>query len=438
MAGIKISELINAPILDGTEIIPIAKDGANTSITLSQTNALFNVRAFGATGDGITDDTAAIKRAIAHFGPYKGAYLGGGIGLYFPAGRYNISETIEIANSCFLLGDGSDQGTIIRLLSGSNCDMFKFGISDSSDPVSIHMKGFRLEMTHAEQSGTICNIRMINRCRHSLFEDIFCYGSPSTNVTIEVVGGYDSAMNTYFSRCFFETAKYYGVYVTNHSYNLNFDQCYFGFGNSDVFNYKGIYITGFSHALKITNCWFLPDCYYNNIDINTACRHIIISDNIFTTDDINSGGSSCVALTHTSISHVLITNNIVYKNGNNYDYCFRINAATDVVICNNIFDGYDSRPVYSSSSYVKQHVYNNYDKITGKKNESKGSATITDGNSTLVVTHGCYKAPQSVIVTSNKNEYVWVTDITDTQFTLNRSGSTADLVCYYNAYTYGS
>lgn len=51
----------------------------------------FNVRSYGAKGDGTTDDTAAIRRAIA------AAYAGPGPTertVYFPAGTYLVSDTI--------------------------------------------------------------------------------------------------------------------------------------------------------------------------------------------------------------------------------------------------------------------------------------------------------------------------------------------------------
>src|ERR1700722_2114148 len=57
--------------------------------------AIFNVRTFGATGDGKTVDTPAINRAIAHV-----AAKGGGM-LIFPAGTY-VCFTIRLASDVSL------------------------------------------------------------------------------------------------------------------------------------------------------------------------------------------------------------------------------------------------------------------------------------------------------------------------------------------------
>jgi polygalacturonase len=54
----------------------------------SWTRATFNVRDFGAKGDGKTDDLAAIQAALAAAGASPGATV------YFPAGHYAVSATI--------------------------------------------------------------------------------------------------------------------------------------------------------------------------------------------------------------------------------------------------------------------------------------------------------------------------------------------------------
>ena len=59
-----------------------------------------NVRAFGAVGDGQTDDTLAIQSAVN-----SAAAVGGGI-VYIPAGVYLISASIELFSHTGLRGDG--------------------------------------------------------------------------------------------------------------------------------------------------------------------------------------------------------------------------------------------------------------------------------------------------------------------------------------------
>src|SRR6516164_10866789 len=68
-----------------------------------------NVRDFGATGDGVTDDTAAIQNAIA-------AAQASGKGVLFPAGTY-LHASVITANSVPLFGVG---GASTLLANNSN------------------------------------------------------------------------------------------------------------------------------------------------------------------------------------------------------------------------------------------------------------------------------------------------------------------------------
>ena len=60
---------------------------------LTVTTALVDVREFGASGNGATDDTAAVQAAIDN-----ATLCGGGI-VWFPTGRYNLSQ-IHVGGQC--------------------------------------------------------------------------------------------------------------------------------------------------------------------------------------------------------------------------------------------------------------------------------------------------------------------------------------------------
>ncbi len=64
--------------------------------------SVINVRRFGAVGDGVTDDTAAVQAALAH------AKLSFIKAVYFPAGSYVVTSTITLdAVGLTLFGDGA-------------------------------------------------------------------------------------------------------------------------------------------------------------------------------------------------------------------------------------------------------------------------------------------------------------------------------------------
>lgn len=76
----------------------------------SRLSDIVSVKDFGAVGDGVTDDSAAIQRgieAVAALGAY---------GLYFPSGQYyvpNNSTALRIKSSIRIVGDGM-QASVIR------------------------------------------------------------------------------------------------------------------------------------------------------------------------------------------------------------------------------------------------------------------------------------------------------------------------------------
>lgn len=61
--------------------------------------AIADVRDFGATGDGVTDDSGAIQKALT-----AAAKLGGGV-VFIPAGRYRLDGTLVIPTCVTLRGD---------------------------------------------------------------------------------------------------------------------------------------------------------------------------------------------------------------------------------------------------------------------------------------------------------------------------------------------
>jgi hypothetical protein len=72
------------------DIAPSGAAGKTVDIVSSDTLPFLNVKEFGARGDGVTDDTAAIQTAI------NTAQSAGGGTVYFPAGQYLITSALTI------------------------------------------------------------------------------------------------------------------------------------------------------------------------------------------------------------------------------------------------------------------------------------------------------------------------------------------------------
>jgi hypothetical protein len=100
------------------------------------TSPFFNVSDFGATGNGTTDDTAAIKAAIAAAAP-PSARTGNTV--YFPAGAYLVSSTLTVPAGMTLQGAGWDTPGILSEIFAGSWIFVEAGASFS--PVALSSTG---------------------------------------------------------------------------------------------------------------------------------------------------------------------------------------------------------------------------------------------------------------------------------------------------------
>ena len=121
MAGTKISELPAATLpLTGSELVPVVQGGATTQTTLvnmpyvptgtgavtttvqAKLRETVSVKDFGAVGDGVADDTAAVENAIN---------AANGKQLFFPAGTYLITRQLVLTVWKYsLVGERNERG----------------------------------------------------------------------------------------------------------------------------------------------------------------------------------------------------------------------------------------------------------------------------------------------------------------------------------------
>lgn len=151
-----------------------------------------SVRSFGVIGDGVTDDTVALQRAIdqLYLNPASKGTARSRVVLHIEAGEYLISDTLYIPAFATIKGAGSNQ-TIIKQTNSSR-EIVR-AVNDSSTPGSpasdasstfinqarnIHLSGLTFEHT-AAQKGLI-----LQSCRDSEFIDIEVNGVWTTSSSI--------------------------------------------------------------------------------------------------------------------------------------------------------------------------------------------------------------------------------------------------------------
>ncbi|WP_221271782.1 glycoside hydrolase family 55 protein [Tunturibacter empetritectus] len=120
------------PITEGGTAAPqpLSLSGATLSGTLTfPTGFMTSVKSYGAVGDGVTDDTAAIQSALSDGrSNAAGDYNGLPKALYFPPGTYLVSNTLQWNGCCVTLQGSGSSSSIIRLAPSSS------GFNNSSAP----------------------------------------------------------------------------------------------------------------------------------------------------------------------------------------------------------------------------------------------------------------------------------------------------------------
>jgi Pectate lyase superfamily protein len=87
-----------------------------TSVFLPTGHGMINVKDFGAKGNGVTDDTAAIQAALSQ-GRVAGVdYFGRPKAIFFPAGTYLVSDTLKWIGSSVTLQGAGNGLSVIRLI----------------------------------------------------------------------------------------------------------------------------------------------------------------------------------------------------------------------------------------------------------------------------------------------------------------------------------
>lgn len=102
--------LVGAALNDPVRVDPIQGNGASL---------LFNIRAFGAKGNGQADDTSAMQNAVA-------AAIAAGSGrVYVPAGKYKLTEPIVLSTKLPIDVVGDGQSSILRWAHEGNAIWWK-------------------------------------------------------------------------------------------------------------------------------------------------------------------------------------------------------------------------------------------------------------------------------------------------------------------------
>ena len=218
--------------VSGSNLVGYKPAGTGAVATTVQAKLRENVsvKDFGAVGNGIADDTAAIQAALN--------YNTTGLSVYFPHGKYKITSTITIPTnkSLKIYGDGYNPqdltptyGSIIIWSGASNGTMFSSNTTDGLNLSGLIIKDLRIHGSDIASIGMIFGATGAHP-QGFYFENLEIAGfrNNSSDAALDLSGGnyskYGVADSTFINCIFSGGARA----VKTSSQQLNFYGCIFG------------------------------------------------------------------------------------------------------------------------------------------------------------------------------------------------------------------
>lgn len=175
------------------DLATVVNDASSGSLV----TPVFNVKTYGATGNGTSDDTSAIQAAMT-----AGAAQSGGYSLYFPTGSYKVTAPLSFSGSNIRVeGDGPTASTILQFGAFSTSPLLTFTSASYWGVSNIALSGANatgtndLLLVHNSSYGSISNSRFVSARRYGVnFTGTSAFAvlegnTFSSNATADVNGG---------------------------------------------------------------------------------------------------------------------------------------------------------------------------------------------------------------------------------------------------------
>ena len=269
-----------------------------------------NVKAFGATGDGTTDDTIAIRNAVAE----------GGV-VYFPPGTYLTSSTITITSPTTMLGFGV---AVLKCTVSANVINANAAINVSGLEVVGHSKTSSACIKISNHPASISNSKFstvseaITIADGSAHSYSFCIRDCEISDTTHGIEVSYATAGT-IDGVTFGSMTGTGITV-RYTNDIRIENCRFKDNGS------GILAISESTGVKISNCAFLNSSNHD-IRLEPPLDTVIICGNSFTGQN---NTSFAVHADSADVENILVANNIMTTRR------VSLTGATSTLVVNNI------------------------------------------------------------------------------------------------------
>lgn len=247
-SNVDLSGVITYQFVSDTQVM------SQTGVTMNQPvvrtlqqqldDAWVNVKAYGATGDGQTDDTDAIQRAITDLYS-KTLTTSENISqsrkaIWFPSGVYLISDSLKLWPGVRLVGENRAHTVIqlstdtvpnqmIELVDSLGQTGASMGNNGAVLPTHVHLE--QIQFYCAED----CDILVLQKCQHVTAKECVFQGSwqrgdsvltPSVGIRIESLGSVSAVGDCVFENCMISNVAW-GYYCEQLVSNVIFHACVF-------------------------------------------------------------------------------------------------------------------------------------------------------------------------------------------------------------------
>ena len=268
-----------------------------TPVTLSLQSWLdqfASVLDFGAVGDGVTDDTDAINRALDQL--YCQSFQNPQIrrSLFFPAGVYVVSDTINIPPYATLYGEGADN-SVISLVDSGGAVPYVAQTADSLQQTGINIgtgsatppQYITITNLGFQSVDPMSNPFLVGQATNMRFQNVGFYGPMTTaeltsnsNSTVGV--DFYSTVSLICNQIVFDSCIFngtvYGVNTLQQIEGITFSNSEFNTLYQGIVLGNGSVVNGGATGVRITsnlfNNIYLEGILFGNVSLNASGHNI--------------------------------------------------------------------------------------------------------------------------------------------------------------------